>query len=376
MLNPIIHVHIADIHFGALNPVTQLQILQEQFIYKIQNIPFNILAIDGDLFDKKVSANSPVVECAIRFVNQCLQMCLERNAMMIMISGTESHEASQLSLFKDYERIYGNNFHIVENIQFVYYMGYKILCIPEEYSKPAYYYESKLCETYDMCFMHGTLVGGVYGANKEKLQSNREAVFSIESFSSCKGPIISGHVHKAMCLNSNMYYVSNPIRYKFGEEEEKGFGICISSPLGHKYTFMPITSFRYDTIPLSALGTNDPDIIVKKLDELQANGIDFIRLDMSDSAIKENFATPIINILEAKYAQNPHISLIKPSVEKSILINTTEDIMNKYSGMDFLLDKNMSELDKFVQYINYNKGCDFITVDKLKSILNGSMNFI
>ena len=371
MQNPIIHVHIADIHFGAIDPYTQLQILEEQFLSRIFQVPFNILAIDGDLFDKKFSANSDAVTCAIQFVNKCLNLCLQRNAMMIMISGTESHEAGQLSLFKDYERIYGNQFHIVESIQFIYAFGYKILCIPEEYGKQAYYYESKLCESYDMCFMHGTLVGGVYGANKEKLQSNREPVFSIESFSSCKGPIISGHVHKAICLNSNMYYVSNPIRYKFGEEEEKGFAICISSPIGHKYEFIPITSFRYDTITLESLGTNDPDMIVKKLNDLQANGIDYIRLDMSGP--KEEFATPIINLLEMQYAQNPHVSLIKPSVNREAPVNTTEDIMNKYSGMDFLLDNKISELDKFVMYINYNKGCEFITVDKLKQVLNGAI---
>ena len=365
---PLVHIHVADIHFGAIDPIKQFQIMREQFINRIAPCKFNILSIDGDLFDKKFSANSEAIACAIQFVNQCLELCLRNNALMIIISGTESHDAGQLSLFKDYMRVYPHNFIIIEDIQFVYAFGYKILCIPEKYGKPASYYESKLCESYDMCFMHGTLVGGVYGANKEKLESNREPVFSIDSFSSCKGPIIAGHVHKAMCLNSNMYYVSDPIRHRFGEEDEKGFGICISSSAGHYYKFIGIASFRYDTITLESLGTNDPDKIIKKLNEMQMNGIDHIRLDMSGP--REEFAIPIMNLLEHQYAQNSNISFIKPSVNKTVPINTTEDIINKYSDMDFLLDNKLSEVDKFVMYVNYNKGCEFITADKLKAILN------
>ena len=365
---PIVHVHIADVHFGCVDPRKEFDILLEQFINPISRINFNILAIDGDLFDKKFSASSSAVYYAIQFVNLCLDLCLKRNAALIMISGTKSHEAEQLSLFKDLTRIYPNNVFVIESIQFLHLFGYKILCIPEEYGMDPYYYESFLSQSYDMVFMHGTLVGGVYGANSEKLNSPREPVFSLVSFSSCRGPIISGHVHKAMCLNSYMYYVSNPIRYRFGEEEEKGYGICISSPMGHRYQFMPITSFRYETISFESLRTNDPDMIVKKLNELQEQGIDHIRLDMRNT--NEEFASPVIAMLNDKFAHNPSISLMKPSVNRDeVQINTTESIAAKYEGMDFLLDPKLSELDRFVMYINHYQGSDFINIETLKKLL-------
>lgn len=365
---PITHVHIADIHFGCIDPKTEFDILLEQFINPISTINFNILAVDGDLFDRKFSANSPAVYYAIQFVNLCLDLCLKRNATLILISGTKSHESDQLSLFKDLTRMYPNNVFVIESMQFLYLFGYKILCIPEEYGMPPEYYESFLSQPYDMVFMHGTLVGGVYGANKEKLDSNREPVFSIDSFCSCKGPIISGHVHKAMCLNSYMYYVSNPIRYRFGEEEEKGYGICISSPVGHKYMFMPITSFRYETIPFETLNTNDPDMIVKRLNELQAQGIHHIKLDMRNTS--EEFASPIISILNAKFAHNPTICLEKPSKKRDeVQVNTLDSIAAKYEGMDFLLDPKVDGLDRFVSYVNYCEGTQFITIDSLKELL-------
>jgi DNA repair exonuclease SbcCD nuclease subunit len=367
-MDPIIHVHIADIHFGCIDPKTEFDILIDQFINKIYKMPFHILSIDGDLFDRKFYANDDAVTYAIKFVNICLEMCVKRNAVLIIISGTKSHESNQLSLFRDLVCMYPANIRVVEEVQFLYLFDYKILCIPEMYGMPIEYYESFLRESYDMVFMHGTLVGGVYGANKEKLDSSREPVFSIDSFSSCKGPIISGHVHKAMCLNSYMYYVSNPIRYRFGEEEEKGFAICISGPAGHRYEFIPITSFRYDTINIDTIMSTDPEVISKKLDELHAQGIDYIRLDMR-SANPEYYG-PAISILEQKYAQDSTVSIMKPSVNRDeVQVNTTEAISAKYEGMDFLLDPKLSELERLVTYINYNKGCEFITVDGLKKLL-------
>ena len=47
-------VHIADIHFGSIDPAKQYNILNEQFLQRIAQIDFDILSIDGDIFDKKI----------------------------------------------------------------------------------------------------------------------------------------------------------------------------------------------------------------------------------------------------------------------------------------------------------------------------------
>ena len=41
-------VHIADIHFGVIDPKVQYKILTEQFLMKIDNIHFDILFINDD----------------------------------------------------------------------------------------------------------------------------------------------------------------------------------------------------------------------------------------------------------------------------------------------------------------------------------------
>ena len=55
------------------------------------------------------------------------------------------------------------------------------------------------------------------------------------------------------------------------------------------------------------------------------------------------------------------------------VINMTEDINDKYSNMGFLLDPSIDEYTKFVMFVNYNKGEDFITIDKLKKVLAGKI---
>lgn len=361
-------VHIADIHFGAIDPKTEYNILFEQFIKPISQINFDILALDGDLFDKKFLASSTAVEYASRFVIDCIGLCTSKNATMVVLAGTKSHDADQLSMFYGYTLSPEVDFRIVESIRFEYIKGLKILCIPEEYGKPQQYYVDYLANVYDTVFMHGTILGSVYGANKYTLESPKAPVFSIDAFAGCKGPIIAGHVHKAACYESYMYYVSNPIRYRFGEEEEKGFAVVLQSPQGHYYKFIPIESFRYDTIDVRTIGTTDPNIVVEYLNNLQANGIDHVRLDFSKVNDPNMQA-----VVEKLYADSSTVSIKRytdDNSSKKVLEEAAEEA-NKYAEMGFLVDSSLDGYSKFVQFVNFNEGKTIITVEQLKAILAG-----
>ena len=361
-------VHIADIHFGSIDPAKQYSILSDQFLKPISTIDFDILSIDGDIFDKKFMANSLAIMYAMEFVRQCVELCVIKRATLIIISGTESHDAGQLKLFYGYKEDTRLDIRIVESIKIERVQGLDILCIPEEYGKGEEYYRHIISSHCDTVFMHGTVVGSVYGANKENLDSNKYPIFSLESFSGCTGPIICGHVHKAMCLNGYIYYCSNPIRYRFGEEEEKGFIIMLhdKATSRHCMNFIPIESFRYDTIDITQLEYGDPNIVIQYLDNLLANGIDNIRIDFSSL---NNPATQ--KIIEQYYSNNPNV-VIKRYVEKDTpKVNTTDEIASKYSDLDFLLDPTIDSYTKFVNFINHNMGSQYITVDRLRAVLSG-----
>lgn len=365
----VIEVHIADIHFGAIDPKTEYDILREQFIFPLTGLKFDILAIDGDLFDKKFLASAPAVEYATKFILDCIQLCTMNQATMILLAGTKSHDADQLSMFQGFTESETVDFRIVERLQFEYAKGLKILCIPEEYGKPAEYYIDKLATVYDTVFMHGTVVGSVYGANKYTLESKKAPTFSIDAFSGCRGPIIAGHVHKAACYNNDIYYTSNPIRYRFGEEEEKGFGIVLHSPKGYLYKFIPIISFRYDTINIDQINSTDPNEIISYLDHLKANGIDYVRIDFNSRNYTPDFNTQAI--IEKYYANDPRVSIKRYTETSKKLDIIQEEHDSKFDQMQFLLDSTLDGYTKFVNFVNYSEGKQILTVDQLKAILSG-----
>lgn len=367
----LIEVHIADLHFGAANvpPDVEYNILEEQFLNVIDQMYFDIISINGDIFDHKFMSNSDVVLYAMKFVDRVINICKARNATCVIIHGTESHDAKQLKLFYRYLDDPNLDLRIIESIQLIYVKGARILCIPEEYGKGEQYYLNALFNNgeYDSVFMHGTIKGSVYGANKADLNSPKYPVFDINSFALCRGPIIAGHVHDAGCFDTYMYYCSSPIRYKFGEEGDKGFIILLHNldTQEHYVHFQKIESFRYDTINLDSMINYDPKVIIEYLKNLQASGIDNVKVRFTNIPIET------LNILKNYYKNNSSI-VIEADNEydyKKQALKANEDVIEKYKEMDFLLDNRLSEQEKFVRFVNYNEGKEFITVDSLIKLL-------
>lgn len=368
-------VHIADIHFGlpACTALEEYNILINQFINRIVNINFDILSIDGDFFHKKFPSSSDTIQYGLMFLEQCVNLCRLKNATLIIIAGTPSHDADQLSLFYHYQLDPSVDIRIIESAQFIHVKGAKILCIPEEHGRPASYYSHLLYHSgeYDEAYIHGTIKGSIYGADIPTLDSPKTPVFCLDHFTNCNGPIIAGHVHKAMCLEKYMYYTSNPIRFQHGEEEEKGFMILFHNLDNHSHYvhFEPIKSFLYSTIEINYLKHRDPNEIITYLNNLKANGVDYIRIVFSG-------IPPETELVVRDYYKNNKYFSFKDNVydkRNREVINMTEDINDKYSNMGFLLDPAIDEYTKFVMFINYNKGEDFITVDKLKKVLAGKI---
>ena len=359
-------IHIADIHFGVIDPKVQYEILKEQFLYKISQIHFDILSINGDLFDHKFQANSDSILYAELFVGDCVALCKQRNATLVIIHGTSSHDSNQLKLFYHYLADPTIDIRIVENTKFEDIKGKRILCIPEEYNKGANYYNHFLyySGTYDGVYMHGTLKGSIFGANEVDLKTKKNPVFDINCFCNCTGPIISGHVHVPGCFEGHMYYTGSPIRWKFGEEQEKGFIILLHDLDSRQYRihFEPIKSFRYDTINLDHL-LSDPQQAISYVDNLKRNGIDYIRLEFSlDKA-------DCLNIIKHYYQKDPTVKILETFKQEKEKKEMKEALNQKYSGYDYILDDNLSPEDKLTKYINQELGYKYITVDELKQVI-------
>ena len=362
----LVEIHIADIHFGVIDPKTQYEILIDQFLMKINDIHFDILSIDGDLFDHKFQANSDAILYAELFVSSCVKLCKERNATLVLLHGTSSHDSNQLKLFYHYLSDPTIDIRIIENTRFEDIKGKRVLCIPEEYNKGQIYYENFLYHSgmYDGVYMHGTLKGSIYGANEVDLKSKKNPTFDLNCFCNCIGPIISGHVHVAGCYEGHMYYTGSPLRWRFGEEQEKGFIVLLHDLDTRQYRvhFEEIKSFRYDTINLDHL-LSDPQRAISYVSKLKEAGIDFVRLEFSID--KQD----CLNIIKYYFQKDPTVKILETYKQEKEKEEMQKALNTKYSGYDYILDDNLSPEDKLTRYINQEIGYEYITVDELKQII-------
>lgn len=359
----LIEVLIADLHFAAFDPYTQYDILEHQFLNEIEQLPrIDIISILGDTFDHKLMANSDGIMMAIKFVDRLVNITRDKNATLLILAGTLSHDSNQLKLFYHYVADPTVDVRIVTTIQFEMVKGAKILCIPELYGIEEEVYRQYLFGSgyYDSAYMHGTFEGSVYGNNV-----GNGRLFDIHDFSFCKGPIVSGHVHKAGCFDGYFYYCGCPYRWKFGEEEDKGFLIMLHDlNTGAHYThFNKIESFRYDTITLDQLVNNDVKSTIDYINNLKyTRGIDFIKV---------KFKTPITGtnktIINNYYRNNQQTFVEFMDAGELEAEKVREQVRN--SEYDFLLDDKLSTMEKFVKYVNHKQQSQFITVDQLRELL-------
>ena len=360
-------VHISDIHFGVMDPKVQYDILNEQFIKKIEGLPFNIISIDGDLFDHKFLSNSDTIMYACQFVDKLVNLCRSKNATLVLLHGTESHDAKQLKLFYHYLEDPTIDIRIVESARFEMIQGAKVLCIPEEYNKGRLYYQQLLYNSgfYDTVFMHGTIKGSIYGADKEDLDNPKNPVFDINSFNSCTGPIIAGHVHIAGCYDTHMYYNGSPYRWCFGEEQPKGFLYVLHNLDTHQYYvhFEEIVSFRYDTINLDSMVNEDPKKVIEYIKSLQAQGIDNIRVEFT---LGDN---DWLNIIKQYYKNNSTVKIKADTVEVREQAKQSTEFEEKYNQYSYIFDPQLTPYQILSRYINENKGFVYITADELIEIL-------
>jgi hypothetical protein len=365
----LIEVHIADIHFGALDPFTQYRILKEQCITPLQDVDFDVFSINGDLFDHKYMSNSDVVMYATMFVKDIIDLCRMKGATLVIIHGTQSHDANQLKIFYHYMQDPTIDIRIVEQVQFEYIKGAKVLCIPELYGQPKEYYDQFLLYSgmYDSVFMHGCLKGAIYGTQESEKHSDKAPIFDMDDFILCKGPIVSGHVHNPGCFHSHFYYCGSPYTWRHGESDNKGFFLVLHNLETQEYYahFQEIKAFRYKTFNLDDMLMRDPHEVINYIDTLISQGIDYLRVEFIKEDINDTESSNL-EIINKFYRNSDNIKIHKKNKKKEVLQKANDEILEKYKEYEFINDKALDEYDKLSRYINIKKGFEYTTAEEVK----------
>ena len=207
----------ADIHLSA----DYFKYLEKPFENFINNVivknPF-ITVISGDYFDTRVNADEDIFHFAI----QSLIKISQYTKYLIVIDGTFSHDYNTLDILHTYKEFIPNLFFIKKK-EVLTLDNLKILCLPEEYPKnPTEYYKDIFNDKYDYVFGHGDIEGALLhsGADNTLLKGfkfNKKALSELGKF------VVFGHFHKHQFLLPNLLYTGSLGRFKFGEEEDKGF---------------------------------------------------------------------------------------------------------------------------------------------------------
>ena len=364
-----IEAHIADIHFGVIDPEVTYWILQKQFVEPLSQMKvLDIISINGDLFDHKFMANSTAVMYAMYFIQSLIEICKQKNSTLILISGTGSHDADQMRLFYPFMKTPGVDVRIVMQTKFEYVKGKRILCIPELYNKGEEYYKSFLLKSgyYDTCYMHGTYQGAIFGKNEANLNSNREPVFTIDDFICNRGPIISGHNHIYSKYGNDFYYCGSPIRWRFGEEQEKGWILLFHNIRERWYHihFEPIVSFRYETIRLGDIMKSDPNTIIQYISKIKDSGIDYLRIQF-DIEDKDKIA-----LLRSYYHGRRDIVLDSKYQAQREIDNQLYIMETKQQQLiETIMNPNLSPEEKLVIYMNTKENNSYWTVDSFHQFM-------
>ena len=372
-----VEAHIADIHFGIIDPYTTYRILMEQFVSPLSEMQtLDIVSIDGDLFEHKFMASSDAVVYAIYFVQALVEVCRQKGATLLLISGTGSHDADQMRLFFPYMKRNDVDVRVIMTTRFEYVKGKRILCIPEQYNQGEGFYNGFLVNagTYDACYMHGAFKGGIAGKNERTLNSTREPVFDLEDFGGCLGPIVSGHNHVFSSYgDGSFFYVGSPIRWRFGEEQAKGWILLFHNTRERwfKVHFEPILSFRYETIRLDDLMRSDPNTIIRYIDQVKSTGIDFLRVQFTVNDADK------IALLKAYYRNRKDVTLENlSSMQRRDLVQEKLNSMDEEQKrmMEDLSNPNLSPEEKLVLYMNKKEGSSVWTVDLFRKFLGDVQN--
>jgi len=358
--------HISDLHFGKIDPKVEFNILKEQFIDRIKDLPLDCISIDGDFFDRLFMSNTDTTLYANLFFKELYNVCKNNakrgiHTVLILILGTKNHDADQLRLFYPYLEDKEVDLRIVETIQFQYINGCRVLCIPELYNVTDDEYSKVLYESgaYDMVFMHGSIEGAIYD-NK----MGESKIFSPSDFSCCMGPVVAGHVHTGPAVHGFCYYNGSPIRWNFGEEETKGFQLVLYD-MDTRYYYIhkePVHSFRYDTISIDDIIMTDPQKVISYINNLrEKEGIDYIRL----KCVSNYDTQDALNIIKEYYRTDKTVKFKfdkEMSPDEKSFDQQTVEMYDKYS---YLFDKSMSTYEIFARFINDNQSDIIVTADDI-----------
>jgi hypothetical protein len=366
-------VTLQDLHFGHKNTERMYAELN-QFKKFIKEREVHILNINGDYFDKKLTATEPSLYYAVKFFSEVVEICKEKNIKIRILLGTRSHDLNQVAtLLQHYENDSELDFKYVPTVQEETIMGLNVLYIPEEYPEDsdAYYGEFKT-KKYDIIHGHGTWDFAAFDSQIEesnKAGTRSAPVFMYDEWKDSleNGFCIFGHIHARQSHKKKVFYSGSFTRWGYGDRSDKGFMYYEFNTDTKKYKVEYVDNTEapgYDVAYVKDIFTKDEmstlavDDIQKRIDAVVATA-DNIKIDLS--GLTESH----IDILKGYYAKMPNVK-IEVKNRSSKLKESAEPAM--YEKYAYIINRELPMPETIKRFVSEEYSQEF-NLDDIKALI-------
>lgn len=340
---------IQDIHFGMKESERLYKELQQVIDYLVENKDIQIVHINGDYFDKKLSLTDPAAFYAVTFFSQLVKICIDQNIKLRVINGTASHELNQLQMFEHYLDVDGLDMKIIYSVMEENLLGLNVLYIPEEYPENMKeYYAPYMAEgkTYHMIHGHGTW--DFTAKTKELIEQSERTdtrtapVFMTDDWLPHipNGFVIFGHIHNRQKRKNKIFYSGSFSRWNFVDPSDKGFAVYEIDPEKGTYDVQFIDNKlapNYETIKIANFLKEDDSIsydMVYNTIEQNRTGVDLLRVNLT------GLAPDTIKLIKKAYEKDSSIVFQDDTAKQKALLKESakKEIIDKY---DYILKRQL-----------------------------------
>jgi DNA repair exonuclease SbcCD nuclease subunit len=181
---------------------------------------------------------------------------------------------------------------------------------------------------------------------------------SKQLINSCKGPVFFGHIHIRTTVREHLYYPGSFSRWRFGEEDPKGWYLCIYDMDSHKYinTFIENTlAPEYTTVSLELTEyyAEHPEKIEAVVKQLPA---EHLRLQITVGEVDSAFA---LKYLTDVYGKGSRVKLDIKNREKELLDEHENEVMERLKDKyGFVFDDSLTLAEVIQKFIKAKKDKD------------------
>lgn len=368
---------LADMHWGAMDSFTMYNNLEVvlEFIRQMKD-ELDFVIIAGDYFDYRLQLNSKTALLAIDWFDKLITTCKESNVKKVrMFKGTREHDNDQLEVFRPPYETSDNYFKLFNTTEVEELLpGLRCVYCPDENMNLTEYHQiycTKFIPHPHIGFFHGNFDTILPDIEYDRIQGHNlpTMIYEYEKFSRLiHGPLISGHWHVKSDYKS-LYYVGSFDRWKFNEEDDKGFIYGEFNIDADEYFIHRVVNplaIQYKTVIVNSEDFNTPEQFASLANIINENiktDPDMkLRVSYMLSSVSEE-ALINFNVFQRQYANNKQVKIeLKDLVKREARKVKKKQVEIEASKYDYIFDSDIKKIPEIVhRFILDNKDVDVPT---------------